>query len=104
MRACRAAISPRCGGDCAIRCSRCRWDTATLMKILLRCHYTLPLRFESTAMSLRKFLAGQNNRYQVAIMKNPIRFYYDLGAFTTLLLRSCRFCYDSGRFDQKYES
>ena len=24
----------------------------------------------------------------------PIRFYYDLGASTALLLRSCRFCYD----------
>ena len=24
-----------------------------------------------------------------------IRFYYDQGASTTLLLRSCRFCYDS---------
>ena len=34
----------------------------------------------------------------------PIRFYYDLGASTALLLRSCRFCYDSCYFDQNFES
>ena len=33
----------------------------------------------------------------------PIRFYYDLGASTALLLRSCRFCYDSCLFDQDFE-
>ena len=34
-------------------------------------------------------------------MQILIRFYYDLDASTVLLLRSCRFCYDSCRFDQK---
>ena len=34
--------------------------------------------------------------------KNLIRFYYDLGASTTLLLRSCRFCQDSCHFDQNF--
>ena len=33
----------------------------------------------------------------------PICFYYDLGASTVLLLRSCRFCYDSCLFDQDFE-
>ena len=34
----------------------------------------------------------------------PVRFYYDLGASTVLLLRSCRFCYDSCHFDLNFES
>ena len=34
----------------------------------------------------------------------PVRFYYDLGASTALLLRSCRFCYDSCHFDKDFES
>ena len=51
-----------------------------------------------------KFAGGINNRREIAIMKIPIRFYYDLGASTTLLLRSCRFCYNSCRFDQNFES
>ena len=55
-------------------------------------------------MSLRQFSAGQNNRREVAIMKIPIRFYYDLGPSAALLQRSCRFCYDLCRFDQNFES
>ena len=54
----------------------------------------LPLPFESTAMLLRKFWANQNSRHEVAIMKIPIHFYYDLGPSTTLLpfmLRSASF-------------
>ena len=35
-------------------------------------------------------------------MKIPIRFFYDLGASTTLLLRSWRFYYDSCRFLPKF--
>ena len=61
---------------------------------------TRPLRFESMAMWLRKFCAGQNNHREVAIMKILIRFYYDLCASTTILLRYCHFCYDSCNFDQ----
>ena len=34
----------------------------------------------------------------------PIRFLYDLGASTALLLRSFRFCYDLCHFDQRFES
>ena len=49
---------------------------------------TLPLHFKSTAMSLRKFWAGPNNRREVAIMKIPMRFYYNLGASTTILAAS----------------
>ena len=37
-------------------------------------------------------------------MKIPIRFYYDLGASSTLLLRSWRFYYDLCRFDQNFEA
>ena len=33
-----------------------------------------------------------------------IRLYYDMGASTALLMRSCRFCYDSCHFDQNFES
>ena len=45
------------------------------MKMLLRCD----------------FLAGQNNRREVAIMKILMRFYYNLGASTALLLFLLRF-------------
>ena len=31
----------------------------------------------------------------------PIRFYYDQGASTALILRFCRFCYDSCHFEKK---
>ena len=59
-----------------------------------------PLRFESTAMPLHKFSAGQNNHREVAIMKILIRFYLDPVASTVLLY----FCYDSCRFGQNFES
>ena len=36
-------------------------------------------------MSLRKVWAGQSNRREVATMKIPICYYYDLGAFIALL-------------------
>ena len=36
-------------------------------------------------------------------MKIPICFYYDLGASSALLLRSCRFCCESRHFDQNFE-
>ena len=42
-------------------------------------------------MSLRKFSAGQNNRREVAIMKNLMRFYYNLGASTAPLPFPLRF-------------
>ena len=33
-----------------------------------------------------------------------VRFFYDLGASTALLLHSCRFFYDPCHFDQNFES
>ena len=46
----------------------------------------LPLHFESTAMSLHTFWAGQNKCREVTTMKILICIYYDLGASTLLLL------------------
>ena len=45
---------------------------------------TLPLRFKSTAMSLRKFLAGQNGHREVAIIKILVRFYCALVVSATI--------------------
>ena len=49
-------------------------------------------------------LSRPNNRREVAILKIQIRFYYDLGPSTALLLCSWRFYNDSCHFDQNYES
>ena len=69
---------------------------------------TLLLRskYDTFVALLYPFLyrAGQNSRCEMAIMKIPIRFYYDIGASTALLLRSCRFCCDSRHIDQNFKS
>ena len=64
----------------------------------------LSLRFESTAMLLRKFWSGQNSRLEVAIMKILIRFYYDLGASTTILPFVLRFASFLPKFRNVAES
>ena len=43
----------------------------------------------TNASDALRFHGGQNNRREVTIMKMSKRFYYDLGASTTLLVRSC---------------
>ena len=84
---------------------RCCYDPTTTMKIWLRLDYAdgdvavtmlRPWRWRYAFVALL---------YPFYIESEiPIRFYYDLGASTALLLRSCRFCYDSCHFDQNFES
>ena len=84
---------------------RCCCDPTTTMKIWLRLVYADGDVAATLLRTWRWSYAFVALLYPFYIESEIlVRFYYDLGASTALLLRSCRFCYDSCHFDQNFES